>query len=69
MMVGMSSTRSWVAVIFLLIPRASLNAHFLAKIRTKWGTIHISGQHENERRAGGEDTTELTTEPESSMML
>jgi|RhiMethySRZTD1v2_1073278.scaffolds.fasta_scaffold563363_2 hypothetical protein len=33
------------------------------------GTIHISGQHENERRAGGEDTTELTTEPESSMML
>src|SRR4029450_14025297 len=34
MMAGMSSTRSWVAVICLLIPRAYLNSHFLATIRT-----------------------------------
>src|SRR5262245_19948555 len=35
MMAGMSSTRSWVAVIVVLIPRASLKSHFLAKTRTK----------------------------------
>jgi hypothetical protein len=33
------------------------------------GTIQISGQQGNERRARCEDTTELTTKPESSMML
>ena len=35
MMAGMSSTRSWVAVIFVLIPRASLHSCFRAKIRAK----------------------------------
>ena len=35
MMAGMSSTRSWVAVIFVLIPRAYLNSYFLAIVRAK----------------------------------
>ena len=34
-MAGMSSTRSWVAVIFVLIPRAYLNSYFLAIVRAK----------------------------------
>ena len=34
-MAGMSSTRSWVAVIFWLIPRAYLNSYFLAIIHAK----------------------------------
>src|SRR4029450_10109160 len=34
MMAGMSSTRSWVAVICLLIPRAYLNSRFPGTIRT-----------------------------------
>jgi hypothetical protein len=47
----------------------TMNTTNTQKNKVLVGTIHISGQHENERRAGGEDTTELTTEPESSMML
>src|SRR5712691_2337740 len=35
MMTGISSTRSWVAVIFWLIPRAYLNSYFLAIIHAK----------------------------------
>src|SRR5262245_24424477 len=35
MMTGISSTRSWVAVIFWLIPRAYPTAYFLAIIRAK----------------------------------
>src|SRR4030095_4230977 len=35
MMTGISSTRSWVAVIFWLLPRAYLNSYFLAIIRAK----------------------------------
>src|SRR5262245_18474569 len=34
MMTGISSVRSWVIVMCSLIPRAYLNAYFLAKIRT-----------------------------------
>src|SRR4030095_14939747 len=35
MMTGISSTRSWVAVIFWLIPRAYLTSYFLAIIHAK----------------------------------